>query len=240
MTQTGYSNAIVNALLGWLKGLASWVLKLFDLAGSGGSPLLWLSEHWLQLLIVLLILGVALDWIIWMIRWRPYWVWFRKKRIIVNDERFLNEGDLREAERGDPDEPMEREYVVPSTVVKRRRSPQRRPAAAQATVERCVRRRTSPPTTCSKSVTARKAIPTFARTRSSTSPTSPRRSRPATTASGTGERAILPDSARRSLPEASISIERKALRPGWNGEVDKAGRLPVRLFPQAKEACLRG
>lgn len=146
MTQTGYSNAIVNALLGWLKGLASWVLKLFDLAGSGGSPLLWLSEHWLQLLIVLLILGVALDWIIWMIRWRPYWVWFRKKRIIVNDERFLNEGDLREAERGDPDEPMEREYVVPSTVVKRRRSPQRRPAAAQAQrpTARTARRRTPP------------------------------------------------------------------------------------------------
>ena len=59
MTQTGYSNAIVNALLGWLKGLASWVLKLFDLAGSGGSPLLWLSEHWLQLLIFLLILGAS-------------------------------------------------------------------------------------------------------------------------------------------------------------------------------------
>ncbi len=120
MTQTGYSNAIVNALLGWLKGLASWVLKLFDLAGSGGSPLLWLSEHWLQLLIFLLILGVAMDWLIWMIRWRPYWVWFRKKRIIVNDERFLNEDDLRDAERTDGDDPVERRYTVPSTVVKRR------------------------------------------------------------------------------------------------------------------------
>ena len=82
MTQTAYTNALVNLTLGWLKGLANWVLKLFNLAGSGGSPLLWLSENWLKLLIILLIIGVALDWLVWMIRWRPYWVWFRKKRII--------------------------------------------------------------------------------------------------------------------------------------------------------------
>ena len=34
MTQTGYTNAIVNAMLGWLKGLASWVLRLFNLSGD--------------------------------------------------------------------------------------------------------------------------------------------------------------------------------------------------------------
>ena len=118
MTQTGYSNAIVNAMLGWLKALANWVLKLFNLAGSGGNPLLWLSENWLKLLIVLLILGVAMDWLVWMIRWRPYWIWFKKKRIIVNDERFLaGEEDL-----DDDGELAQRQYVVPSTVVHRNRS----------------------------------------------------------------------------------------------------------------------
>lgn len=117
MTQTGYSNVIVNVLLGWLKGLANWVLKLFNLAGSGGSPLLWLSQNWLKLLILLMIVGVAMDWLVWMIRWRPYWVWFRKKRIIVNDERFLSEEELSGDDR---DDPLEQRYVVPSTVVKRR------------------------------------------------------------------------------------------------------------------------
>ena len=39
MTISGYSNAIVDLMLGWLKGLANWVLRLFNLAGSaGGSP----------------------------------------------------------------------------------------------------------------------------------------------------------------------------------------------------------
>ena len=46
MTISGYSNAFVDLMLGWLKGLANWVLRLFNLAGSvGGSPLLWLSKN---------------------------------------------------------------------------------------------------------------------------------------------------------------------------------------------------
>lgn len=113
MTQTGVTNAIVNVMVGWLKGVAGWVLKLFNLAGSGGSPLLWLSQNWFKLLILLLVAGVAIDRVVWMIRWRPYWVWMRKKRIIVNDARMLeDEEDLSEDD-------AERRYVVPSTVVHR-------------------------------------------------------------------------------------------------------------------------
>lgn len=136
MTQTGYANAVVNVMLGWLKGLANWVLKLFNLAGSGGNPLLWLSENWLKLLILLLVAGVAIDWLVWMIRWRPYWVWFKKKRVIVNDERFLKGEELDEE---DYEAMMEKEYVVPSTVVKRRKG-QGRPAQT-ASVQRAPQRR---------------------------------------------------------------------------------------------------
>ena len=88
MTQTGYTNAIVNAMLGWLKGLASWVLRLFNLSG-GFSPLKFLADNWLQLLILFLILGVVIDLLVWLIRWRPHWVWFRKKRVIINDKNFF-------------------------------------------------------------------------------------------------------------------------------------------------------
>lgn len=88
MTQTGYTNAIVNAMLGWLKGLASWVLRLFNLSG-GFSPLKFLADNWLQLLIFFLILGVVIDILVWLIRWRPHWVWFRKKRVIINDKNFF-------------------------------------------------------------------------------------------------------------------------------------------------------
>lgn len=122
MTQSGYSSALVNVMLGWLKALANWVLKLFNLAGGGLSPLMWLSRHWMQLLVFCLAAGVAMDFIVWMLRWRPYWVWFRRQRIVVNDERMLSE---RSYEKRDAHGEYEKRYVVPSTIVKRR--PARRP-----------------------------------------------------------------------------------------------------------------
>ena len=88
MTQGGYSKTIVNVMLGWLKGLASWVLRLFNLSG-GISPLRFLANNWLRLLVLLLIVGMAVDLLIWLIRWRPHWVWFRKKRVIINDRNFF-------------------------------------------------------------------------------------------------------------------------------------------------------
>lgn len=124
MTISGYSNAIVDLMLGWLKGLANWVLRLFNLAGGvGGSPLMWLSQNWLKLLIFFLVLGVVLDSLIWLIRWRPYWVWFRKERVIVNDDRFFLNADIDRASdwEGDLESNWdEHDYVVASTVVRRR------------------------------------------------------------------------------------------------------------------------
>ena len=143
MTMSNYSNAVVDIMLGWLKGFANWVLRLFNLAGSvSGSPLLWLSRNWLKLLIFFLVLGVVLDRLVWLIRWRPYWVWFRKERIIVNDNKLFASADL------DPDaewneDLLERDYVVASTVVKRRDGQKPKGAVVHAG-KRPVRKRTSP------------------------------------------------------------------------------------------------
>ena len=144
MTISGYSNAIVDVMLGWLKGIANWVLRLFNLAGSSGaSPLLWLSNNWLKLLIFFLVLGLVLDRLVWLIRWRPYWVWFRKERVIVNDDKFFAHANLEGDEDWDDglleDNWEERDYVVTSSVVKRPagqrqrngRPPVERPAARQ-------------------------------------------------------------------------------------------------------------
>ena len=123
MTITAYSSAIVSAMLGWLKGFANWVLRLFNLAGSvGTSPLLWLAHNWLFLLIVLMAIGVATDILVWLVRWRPHWVWFRKERVIVNDENFFNDSDIRDQLELVPDDLLEknwqeRDYVVASTLL---------------------------------------------------------------------------------------------------------------------------
>ena len=89
MTQSGYTSAIVDAMLSWLKGVASWFLKLFNLSG-GFSPLKFLANNWKQLLIIFLIVGVVVDLLVWLVRWRPHWIWFRKKRVIINDKNFFS------------------------------------------------------------------------------------------------------------------------------------------------------
>ena len=126
MTQTGYANAVVNALLGWLKGLAGWVLKLFNLSG-GGSPLTFLADNWKSLLIVLLIVGVAVDLLVWLLRWRPHWVWLGKKRVVINDKDFFKREDDRV--RHDSARPKrnweDSEFVVRSSY--NRRPQQKRP-----------------------------------------------------------------------------------------------------------------
>lgn len=135
MTISGYSNAFVDLMLGWLKGLANWVLRLFNLAGSvGGSPLLWLSKNWLKLLIIFLVLGVVVDRLVWLIRWRPYWVWFRKERVIVNDEKFFASADMDKApdwERHLNGNWDEHDYVVASTVVRRQKDEKPRGAVVK-------------------------------------------------------------------------------------------------------------
>ena len=143
MTISGYSSAIVDGMLGWLKGLANWVLRLFNLAGSvSGSPLLWLSENWLKLLIFLIILGLGVDLLVWLIRWRPYWVWFRKERVIINDDKFFADADLDSDDDEWEDGILaanwdERNYVVTGSMVRK----QNVPAAQKRTVVQSSRRR---------------------------------------------------------------------------------------------------
>ena len=135
MTISGYSNAFVDLMLGWLKGLANWVLRLFNLAGNvGGSPLLWLSKNWLKLLIFFLVLGVVVDRLVWLIRWRPYWVWFRKERVIVNDEKFFASADMDKApdwEKNLNGNWDEHDYVVASTVVRKKKGERSRGAVVK-------------------------------------------------------------------------------------------------------------
>lgn len=155
MTMTAYSSAIVDAMLGWLKGLANWVLRLFNLAGSAEtSPILWMSQNWLKLLIILMIIGVAGDVLVWLVRWRPHWVWFRKERVIVDDDRFFDQADVQGELESDDDNLLERnwderDYVVASTLVTRQKSdrkkqpertPTRKDARTKASFKRGERR----------------------------------------------------------------------------------------------------
>ena len=73
--------SVIESLLGWLRGIAQSLWGLFGGTGSGGLPG-WLAANWKGLLILLCILGVALDLTVYLFRWKPYRVWnsFMRRR----------------------------------------------------------------------------------------------------------------------------------------------------------------
>jgi hypothetical protein len=46
-------------------------------------------------------------------------VWFRKERVIINDERFISENDFKKDDFSSIDDLFEQQYEVPSTVFPR-------------------------------------------------------------------------------------------------------------------------
>lgn len=87
--QSDFAQGFVNAMLGWMRSLAAAVANMFRSgsgAQSGGFSIVeWFKGHWVGLLITLILLGVLADWVVWLLRWRPYWLWFKKRRIVLDD-----------------------------------------------------------------------------------------------------------------------------------------------------------
>ena len=87
MGNSPFADALIQTLLGWLKWLTDIVWSLVQGGGETGVSLFrWFSNNWIALLIILLLAGLVIDWLIWMIRWRPYWLWFKKKRPVAQDK----------------------------------------------------------------------------------------------------------------------------------------------------------
>lgn len=72
-------------MLSWMRWLTSWFWSIANSEGTSGGFLLWFSDHWVSLAVFLIIAGAIIDWLIWMIRWRPYWLWLRKRQIIYEE-----------------------------------------------------------------------------------------------------------------------------------------------------------
>lgn len=105
MQQTDFADSFIKGMLGWIRWIANSIANLFQ-GGSGSmSTIAWFADNWIKILIGLIVVGVLVDWLVWMARWRPYWVWFRKRRILLDsdvqgiddDDLMLHYGDLAPA-----------------------------------------------------------------------------------------------------------------------------------------------
>ncbi len=86
MGSNQFAERLVETMLGWMRWLVNWVWAIFR-SGAPSSLTSWFADHWMAIVVLLVIVGVIVDWLVWMIRWRPYWLWFRKKQIIYEDDR---------------------------------------------------------------------------------------------------------------------------------------------------------
>jgi len=106
-----FAATLFNFMLGWLRNLVS---GLWDLTKSQQTRdmLAWLGEHWLTLVLLLAIGGLVVDYLVWLIRWRPYYVWISRLR------RLFGRNKAEEASRT-PDypayEPRQTAYPLPQT-----------------------------------------------------------------------------------------------------------------------------
>ena len=81
----GFANAVLTLLLGWLRSLLNTIWSLLGSEG-GGELINLLREHWKLLFLVLCVGGFVVDRIIYLIRWRPYYVWSSRRHHHSQDD----------------------------------------------------------------------------------------------------------------------------------------------------------
>lgn len=74
-----FADTLLSILFGWLRSL---VQGIWSSASSGRfqGVFRWLGDNWFWLLLILCLICTAMDYIIWLIRWRPYIIWRNKLR----------------------------------------------------------------------------------------------------------------------------------------------------------------
>ena len=110
MTQGFSGDKLISWLLSWFKYL------FYDLSarltGSGSGLMSYVMQRWYRVLITLVVIGTAVNILMYLIRWRPHWWWFAKKRMVVDDSLFV-------PRKKKSAKPTEKAAKKPSTIVKR-------------------------------------------------------------------------------------------------------------------------
>jgi hypothetical protein len=91
----GFTQTLVNTMFGWIRIL---VEGIWDLLFSNETKtwLQWVADNWMTLVVFLCFCGVVLDYLVWFLRWRPYYVWASSLRRM---RRFFGGGKNRKDEQ---------------------------------------------------------------------------------------------------------------------------------------------
>ena len=77
-----FASSAFSLMLAWVRSAAAWLWQLAS--GEEASGLFrWIGAHWKGLALALCVVGLVVDWVVYLIRWRPQRVWqsfFRRLR----------------------------------------------------------------------------------------------------------------------------------------------------------------
>lgn len=74
----GFSKVFLSLFLVWIKKALNAIWDFFSNSDSF-SFFNFIVLHWKIMAFILIIIGVVVDWLLYIARWRPYYVWFGKK-----------------------------------------------------------------------------------------------------------------------------------------------------------------
>ena len=122
------ADSLFNLLMGWVRALVNAIWALFTTDHT--TLLEFLGKNWVLIVVVILAAGLAIDWLVWLIRWQPYHLWARrarrflrmpepeqderrKKRALSGDETQKMPAAYTQADSGAPEEEEEEERWLP-------------------------------------------------------------------------------------------------------------------------------
>ena len=68
------ADSLFNLLMGWVRALVNAIWALFTTDHT--TLLEFLGKNWVLIVVVILAAGLAIDWLVWLIRWQPYHLCF--------------------------------------------------------------------------------------------------------------------------------------------------------------------
>ena len=87
----GFANSLLTLLLGWMRVLFS---ALLTLPQRGSAFLAWLGRHWIPLVLVIVLAALFVDALIYILRWRPQYVWSTRLQRLFHRKEFLRDEGL--------------------------------------------------------------------------------------------------------------------------------------------------
>ena len=105
------ADSLFNVLMSWVRALVNSIWALFTTDHM--TLLEFLGKNWVMLVVIMLAAGLVMDWLVWLVRWKPYHLWARRVRRFLHlpspEKEEEEERKQRKKAKRQPSAPVEEE-----------------------------------------------------------------------------------------------------------------------------------